>query len=119
MKLTKLIEHRLTNSFSSRNVLVAVAMVLIPFLPATGIVRVGFVIAERILYIPSIGYCILVCIGFDRIKQKYPQVRVKQRKHMTKDSLSLTFNFIDLLFLRYFRVPGIHSENESTGYGMD
>lgn len=30
--------------------------------------------AERILYIPSIGYCLLVCIGFNRVHEKYPKV---------------------------------------------
>lgn len=42
-------------------------MMIVPFLPASGIVvRVGFVIAERILYVPSIGFCMLVAIGFER-----------------------------------------------------
>ncbi len=32
---------------------------LVPFIPASGVfVMVGFVLAERTLYLPSIGYCI-------------------------------------------------------------
>lgn len=38
-----------------------------PFLPASGIVRVGFVVAERVLYTPSIGFCTLVALGLERM----------------------------------------------------
>lgn len=44
------------------------SLMIIPFLPAANIVYpVGFVIAERILYIPSIGYCLLISIGLNKI----------------------------------------------------
>ncbi|XP_058450462.1 protein O-mannosyl-transferase TMTC4 [Malaya genurostris] len=51
-------------------VLMGVALMIIPFLPACGIVRVGFVIAERVLYIPSLGYCYLIAYGFERLSEK-------------------------------------------------
>ncbi|XP_030844018.1 protein O-mannosyl-transferase TMTC1 [Strongylocentrotus purpuratus] len=36
----------------------------VPFLPASNLlIKVGFVVAERILYIPSLGFCILVAFG--------------------------------------------------------
>ena len=39
-------------------------MLIIPFLPASNLFfPVGFVVAERILYIPSMGICILVPFG--------------------------------------------------------
>lgn len=39
-------------------------MVVVPFLPASNVfIRVGFVIAERVLYLPSAGYCLLVALG--------------------------------------------------------
>lgn len=39
-------------------------MTVVPFLPATNLfIRVGFVIAERVLYLPSAGYCLLVAVG--------------------------------------------------------
>ena len=39
-------------------------MVVVPFLPASNIfIRVGFVVAERVLYLPSAGYCLLVALG--------------------------------------------------------
>jgi hypothetical protein len=38
---------------------------IIPFIPATNLLfYVGFVIAERVLYLPSIGYCLLVAVSF-------------------------------------------------------
>ncbi|XP_061402131.1 protein O-mannosyl-transferase TMTC4-like, partial [Musca vetustissima] len=42
---------------------VACGLMIIPFLPASGIIKVGFVIAERVLYVPSIGFCYLVAYG--------------------------------------------------------
>ncbi|RVE56724.1 hypothetical protein OJAV_G00223960 [Oryzias javanicus] len=45
-------------------VLFSVGMLTLPFVPATNLFfYVGFVIAERVLYIPSIGFCILVAAG--------------------------------------------------------
>lgn len=36
----------------------------LPFIPATNLFfYVGFVIAERVLYIPSMGFCLLVAAG--------------------------------------------------------
>jgi hypothetical protein len=32
--------------------------------------QVGFVIAERVLYIPSMGFCLLVAFGYSRLEQK-------------------------------------------------
>ncbi|KAH8310236.1 hypothetical protein KR044_000156 [Drosophila immigrans] len=44
--------------------MIGLALMVIPFLPASGIIRVGFVIAERTLYVPSIGFCLLSVYGF-------------------------------------------------------
>ena len=41
--------------------LLALAILIVPFIPASNLFfYVGFVIAERILYIPSVGFCLLV-----------------------------------------------------------
>eukprot|EP00854_Cymbomonas_tetramitiformis_P002455 gene2455-3189_t len=41
---------------------------IITFLPSSNIfLTVGFVIAERVLYLPSIGYCFLVSLGVHRV----------------------------------------------------
>lgn len=46
----------------------SVAIMIISYLPASNIFfYVGFVVAERVLYIPSIGLCLLVAVSFGRI----------------------------------------------------
>lgn len=53
---------------SSAVILIALALIALPFLPATNIFfYVGFVVAERILYLPSVGYCLLVAVGFSKL----------------------------------------------------
>lgn len=45
----------------------SLTLLLLPFLPASGIIfKVGFVVAERVLYMPSLGSCLLVTIGMRR-----------------------------------------------------
>lgn len=50
---------------TSQNVVVfSLGLLAVPFLPATNLFfYVGFVIAERVLYIPSMGFCLLVAVG--------------------------------------------------------
>lgn len=49
------------------------AMVVLPFLPASNLFfPVGFVVAERVLYIPSMGFCLLVALGFHRLCKSVP-----------------------------------------------
>lgn len=59
----------------NRNELIALSLLVLPFLPASGLIRVGFVIAERVLYVPSIGYCLLLSMGFVKLKKFYPKLR--------------------------------------------
>ncbi|KAL6117158.1 tmtc1 [Pungitius sinensis] len=52
----------------SRQVLVGMLFLVFPFIPASNLFfRVGFVVAERVLYMPSMGYCILVSHGLGRL----------------------------------------------------
>ena len=58
-----------SQSQAKTSVLFALIMTLLPFIPASNLLfPVGFVIAERILYLPSMGYCLLVAIGFNAFK---------------------------------------------------
>ncbi|XP_078039359.1 protein O-mannosyl-transferase Tmtc4 isoform X2 [Augochlora pura] len=51
-----------------RSLIMGLAILIIPFLPASNIFfNVGFVIAERTLYIPSAGYCLLFAIGLQKL----------------------------------------------------
>ncbi|XP_003740831.1 protein O-mannosyl-transferase TMTC2-like [Galendromus occidentalis] len=52
------------------------AMLILPYLPASNLIfYVGFVVAERVLYIPSMGYCILIAIGADYLLKNMPSVK--------------------------------------------
>ncbi|CAD7092475.1 unnamed protein product [Hermetia illucens] len=59
----------------SRLVLLSLALLIVPFLPACGFIRVGFVIAERILYVPSIGISLLVAVGFSTLVERYYKLK--------------------------------------------
>lgn len=51
----------------------ALSLIILPFLPATNLFfYVGFVVAERLLYLPSLGYCLLLAYGFNRVAQHHP-----------------------------------------------
>ncbi|XP_075258031.1 protein O-mannosyl-transferase TMTC3-like isoform X4 [Convolutriloba macropyga] len=48
----------------------ALSLIVFPFLPASNLLfPVGFVVAERVLYTPSAGFCILVAMGMQRLVQ--------------------------------------------------
>ncbi|XP_076247643.1 protein O-mannosyl-transferase F38B6.6 [Calliopsis andreniformis] len=56
-----------------RHSIIGLAILIIPFLPASNIFfNVGFVLAERTLYIPSAGYCILFVIGLQKLCNRVP-----------------------------------------------
>ncbi|XP_054281015.1 protein O-mannosyl-transferase TMTC4-like isoform X2 [Macrosteles quadrilineatus] len=59
----------LTQSCTQARVLVlALGFIVIPFLPASNVfLRVGFVIAERTLFVPSLGFCLLVAHGMQKL----------------------------------------------------
>nr|XP_028602843.1 protein O-mannosyl-transferase TMTC2 isoform X2 [Podarcis muralis] len=50
---------------STENIVVlSLSLLIVPFIPATNFFfYVGFVIAERVLYIPSMGFCLLITVG--------------------------------------------------------
>lgn len=53
------------------------ALVGIPFLPATNLFfRVGFVVAERVLFIPVAGYCLVFAYGLEKLNVIFPHYRV-------------------------------------------
>nr|XP_006633670.1 PREDICTED: transmembrane and TPR repeat-containing protein 2 isoform X1 [Lepisosteus oculatus] len=62
---------------STENIVVfSLGLLSLPFLPATNLFfYVGFVIAERVLYIPSMGFCLLVTVGmrtlYVRLRRKF------------------------------------------------
>lgn len=66
------VENGIKNNVSQRTrlpsteniVVLSLSLLIIPFVPATNLFfYVGFVIAERVLYIPSMGFCLLITVG--------------------------------------------------------
>lgn len=52
------------------------AFMVLPFIPASNLFfPVGFVIAERVLYMPSMGFCILIAYGFHVLLERHHQHR--------------------------------------------
>ncbi|KAK7575684.1 hypothetical protein V9T40_011970 [Parthenolecanium corni] len=50
---------------------ICVSLLVLPFLPATNLFfYVGFVVAERVLYIPSVGYCFLVAVAHELLERR-------------------------------------------------
>lgn len=53
---------------TSAVIMLSLAMLTLPFLPATNLFfYVGFVVAERILYLPSVGFCLLIGLGVSKL----------------------------------------------------
>ena len=51
-----------------QSTLISLAILVLPFVPACNLFfYVGFVVAERVLYIPSVGFCLLIAVGSDVI----------------------------------------------------
>lgn len=64
------VAFRATTSHHHRHaILVSLSLIIIPFLPASNLFfPVGFVLAERVLYIPSMGLTLLVAMGLDQLQ---------------------------------------------------
>ena len=61
----------------------SVVLLVVPFIPASNLFfRVGFVVAERVLYLPSAGYCLLVALGASTLaRYRWRKVRCKDNMH--------------------------------------
>ncbi|XP_062049952.1 protein O-mannosyl-transferase TMTC4 isoform X2 [Lepus europaeus] len=59
------------DSHKRRILTLGLGFLVIPFLPASNLFfRVGFVVAERVLYLPSVGYCVLLTCGFAALSRQ-------------------------------------------------
>lgn len=56
-----------------RHIRIAIAFIVVPFIPSSNLVTVGFVLADRVLYIPSIGFCLLIAFGAQAILPTSPK----------------------------------------------
>jgi len=58
-----------------RRLLLSLVLIVVPFLPASNLFfRVGFVIAERNLYLPSTGFVMLVALGMKKLARQHFRV---------------------------------------------
>nr|XP_014694866.1 protein O-mannosyl-transferase TMTC4 isoform X2 [Equus asinus] len=80
------------DSHRRRILTLGLGFLIIPFLPASNLFfRVGFVVAERVLYLPSAGYCMLLTFGFGTLS-----------KHTKKKKLVAAF-VLGILFINTLR----------------
>ncbi len=51
--------------------LISLSLLVLPFIPAANLFfYVGFVVAERVLYIPSVGYCFFVAVAHEILEKR-------------------------------------------------
>ncbi|KAL5004274.1 hypothetical protein ScPMuIL_017730 [Solemya velum] len=77
--LASLISHCFSGEFTKdqRILLLGLAFLIVPFLPACNLFfRVGFVIAERVLYLSSAGFCMIVLVGVRQLSKHSQLSRV-------------------------------------------
>ncbi|XP_067628574.1 protein O-mannosyl-transferase Tmtc3 [Eurosta solidaginis] len=68
------------NLIRSRVLLMSLSWMALPFLPASNLFfPVGFVVAERILYMPSMGFCLLVAYGYVELEHYMREKRLLRR----------------------------------------
>ncbi len=66
----------------------SLAMTVFPFLPAANLFfPVGFVVAERVLYMPSMGFCLLVAYGWSTMRSRLRRRRAWMRGHLATAGL--------------------------------
>ncbi|XP_076878222.1 protein O-mannosyl-transferase TMTC3 [Brachyhypopomus gauderio] len=62
---------------SAKTVVMALSLMVLPFVPASNLFfPVGFVVAERVLYVPSMGFCVLVAHGFRSLSLRWGLKRI-------------------------------------------
>jgi len=77
----------------------SIGIMVITFLPATNLFfYVGFVIAERILYIPSIGFILLIINGLNTVMKIFPS----KIKNITLMTFLILFMFTVKTYTRNF-----------------
>ena len=66
-------------SLAARTLTLGLVLLVVPFLPACNIFfRVGFVIAERVLYLSSAGYCLLLAYALGHCCCRWSKYRVRR-----------------------------------------
>lgn len=75
--------------------LVAVSLAVFTFLPATNIIfPAGTIVAERLLYLPSVGFCFVVGILIDQSWHRVQQTKLEQQ------ALVILYGIGSILFIK-------------------
>lgn len=80
LRLSKITAFSASSLATTRSLSFGLLLLVIPFLPASNLIYVGFVVAERVLYIPSMGFCVLVAQGvraWHSVCRSKPTTRVR------------------------------------------
>lgn len=77
---------------TSAVIVLSIALLTLPFVPAANLFYyVGFVVAERILYLPSVGYCLLIGLGVSKLMDSSRGMLRNQRwRYALKFCIGLT-----------------------------
>ena len=90
--LSKQGEERRRKIDTIQVIALSLSLLILPFLPATNLLfYVGFVLAERVLYIPSLGYCLLLALSLENLG------RLNRRLVRTGTLIMLTFFILKTL----------------------
>ncbi|XP_075154079.1 transmembrane O-mannosyltransferase targeting cadherins 2 [Haematobia irritans] len=85
-----LLAHMSPKCANASILLMALTFLTLPFLPATNLFfYVGFVVAERLLYLPSVGFCLLVGFGVSKLFERNRGVRSKTNRQIILTSLGI------------------------------
>lgn len=88
-------------------------MAIVPFLPASNLlIKVGFVVAERTLLMPSLGYCFLVALGYSKLS-KFACTRNLVSLGSFLNTLTIQLNLLQfILLLGSYTLRTIHRNND-------
>lgn len=79
-----------TDTSRARKLLFGLSLCIFPFMPASNLFfPIGFVVAERVLYTPSTGYCFLVAYGLSLLLRSSENKKWKVVSIITCTSASL------------------------------
>ncbi len=94
----------MAKTIKKRNILsvMALSLLILPFLPATNLFfYVGFVVAERVLYMPSIGFCLLLGAGLEKLlafTNAIHQNSANRRRKLIRSGIQVGFGIILILW---------------------
>lgn len=82
-----------TSGRHSKHIIMSLSLIIFPYIPASNLFfAVGFYVAERILYIPSMGVCILVSYSVWCILQSTQSKHMRAAMWLALSSLLLAYS---------------------------